>query len=232
MKRILCLLACAMAIVTTHVFAERILIDFGDQGATRITTGGPPYWNNVTNPFYQGTISAPVFYNLVDTNNVDMGDMIISNWYAGSNQNGPSTNTFDYPSTAVIDNLFNARTSWGGGGTGYIYFTSLEAGKTYTFTNFASRTGATGNREAAYQYTGSSSQTIYLNAVNNYANRVGTSGIQPDANGQILLTVSPGPNNDNADKFTYVGVIDIAVVPEPVGLLLLPLLALVLRRGH
>jgi hypothetical protein len=168
----------------------------------------------------------------VDTNNVDMGDMIISNWFQGSNQNGPSTNSFDYPSTAVIDNMFNARTSWNGGGTGYIYFTGLETSKTYIFTNFASRTGASDNRETEYEYTGSSSQTIYLNPVNNYANRVGTSGIQPDVNGQILLTVRPGPNNDNAEKFTYVGVIDIIVVPEPMGLLLLPLLGLALRRGR
>ncbi len=216
--------------------ANHILFDFGDNTASRITTSGPPYFNNVTNPFYLGSIAAPVFYpHVVASNNIATTiGVLISNWYQGSNQNGPTTNTFEYPATAVIDNLFNARTSWGGGGTGYLYFTGLDLTKRYLFTLFGSRIGASDNREGRYRYEGDASTPMtdqFLNAVNNYNRRIATGGIQPDSNGQILLTVGPGPNNNNADKFIYVGVIDMLVVPEPLGAwAALPLLGLLLRR--
>ncbi len=223
----LLIMSLILASVTT-LYASRILIDFGD--STRQTAGN---WNNVTNLFNGGTPSMPVTYsNLIDTNGASTQiDLVMSNWYAGSNQGGVTTGAFDYAASATRDNAFIAREGWGSAtGTSFVYFTDLTPTKIYSFTIFASRVGVSDNRETEYVLTGQNSGSATLNTANNYDQRVSISSLQPTSAGVILMQVGPGENNSSGDKFGYLGVVDLFEIPEPVFIFLVPVLSLFFMR--
>lgn len=184
----------------TYTYEYSLLFDFGDA-----STPTPGSWNNAVNPF------PAQINNCITTNGMTTSiSMVMSNWYAGSNQSGVSTGAFEYAGSATRDNAFIARESWGAGATGtsFVYLTGLDNNKAYTFTFFGSRLGATDVREAEYTLFGASTLSVYLNASDNYSQRVTTPQLMPN-NGQIVLRVSPGPNNNNSDKFGYLGVMDV-----------------------
>jgi hypothetical protein len=69
--------------------------------------------------------------------------------------------------------------------------------------------GVGDNRETRYTITGASETTADLNAANNELEVVTASSIAPNANGEITIALTPGPNNDNGNHFTYLGALQI-----------------------
>ena len=212
------------------ICAARILIDFGS--SSEQTTD--PGWNNVIQRGDTNTASV-LYENLVDSSDVaTVIDLIMTNWTIDVNTGGTTAGAFDYPGSATRDSCYIATPAWNighfGTGTSYVYFTSLNPAKLYSFTFFASRMGTTENRETEYVLEGQSTEVGYLNPSGNTDQRVTVSALNPDSNGQILLQVGPGPNNVNSYKFGYLGVLDITEIPEPMFALTLPLLGLILRR--
>lgn len=53
------------------------------------------------------------------------------------------------------------------------------------------------NREATYVATGTNSETAILDAANNKSNTACANEIQPDADGNITVTITSGSNNTN-----------------------------------
>ncbi len=194
-----------------------IYIDFG---GNLTVSGSADTWNKVSlnstirGAVGNGTGTAHVFFDdLLDANNhstaigLSMSDTLNSTNTAGTSS-GP------YPSGATADNLYGSDGDWGGfvdNALAVFHFTNLEVGSTYDFTFYASRMGASDNRETRYELDGLNSGVVDLNASNNTSNKVEISGIQPDATGVITLTLSPGPNNDNADGFYYLSAMEIAL---------------------
>lgn len=119
---------------------------------------------------------------------------------------------------ATDDYYFGHTTPFAGAGPnplGVIEFGNLDANGIYTFTIFASRTDVQDIRDAQYDLLGGNAASGVLDASNNDSNVLVLSGLTASGAGVITLSVSPGPNNDNANGFFYLGAIRVDVVPSP-----------------
>ena len=213
---------------TVDARAESWLFDFGGTGfltSNASTTGNDPsrFWNNITDTI--GTTNTGTLLNLVTTTNaVTPVDFAMVSRFAGTNNNGPTNSTI-YPSNATRDSLF--------GNTGIFQtlsnitpifkLTSLDPLLSYTFKFFAGRSPASDNRETLYTLEGSVSGSATLNASNNVNGFTTVSGITPTLEGEITISLTPGPNNNNntgdnsaePSRFIYLGVMEMESVPEP-----------------
>lgn len=187
-------------------------IDFGDINSP---TGGN--YNNVDH------LQNPVF-NLIDLTGAGTGITlnVTDTFWPGSNQSGttaPAGDAGGIPITATRDNLFGSLTEFGGftEPTGGATFGGLDAtGATmYNFLFFGSRMGVTDNRETQYELTGANSGMAWLNTANNTSDVALIDGIRANANGEIVLGVTAGPNNTNSNGFWYLGFVQITIVPGP-----------------
>lgn len=68
-------------------------------------------------------------------------------------------------------------------------------------------------REASYTVTGSNSGSVALDAANNIDSTVTVAEITPDGAGEILIAIAPTANNNNANHFTYLNVLQVNAVP-------------------
>jgi hypothetical protein len=128
--------------------------------------------------------------------------------------NSKGTTDGPYPSGATEDCFFGSTGSWNSfddNGQGVFVFSNLDGGKVYDFTFFSSRTSSTDNLETRYTLAGGNSGSADLDPANNVSNQVTITDITPDAFGEITLTVSLGPNNDNTYGFYYLNVLEIEV---------------------
>ena len=210
--------------------ATTVLIDFGGTTNTTPTTGGQS-WNNLTSTM--GAVVGTPLSNLVATTGTGTGiSLSIVSRFNGNNDIGTTSGLAPYPSTATGDSLFGNTGSFGAGPNIFPAFrlSGLVVGQSYDLTFFASRTGVSDNRETLYTVTGSTSGSVALNASNNVSNTV-TYSVTPNASGEILINIGPGPNNDNpTTRFTYLNVLEINTVPEPGSLALAGLGGLLLLR--
>lgn len=198
--------------------AQTFLFDFG--GANTTINGPSPddpvnYWNNVG--LTVGQSNTGQLLNLVTTDNsvTSVGLMMISR-FNGANENGTLTSTL-YPSDATRDSLFGNTELFSGSANIFPSFklTGLNPATAYNFTFYASRTGATDNRETGYTLTGGNTGFAALNASANENNFVTAFGINPSASGEITIAIAPTANNVNQYHFTYLGVMQVQAVPEP-----------------
>ncbi len=196
--------------VTLHVTpaggSQTLFFDFGDVGQQT-----PGNYNNVTH------LQAPIT-NAIDNNGLATGITltVTDAFWPGWNQSGITSPTGDaaiFDGLATRDSLFGCTVTFDGYLEPTAGFTlsglSTTPGVTYTFTFFASRLGVTDNRETAYTVAGANTGVAYLDASNNVANVAVVAGIQPDAGGRITVALSPGPNNNNASGFYYIGALKV-----------------------
>ena len=87
--------------------------------------------------------------------------------------------------------------------------TGLNPATAYDLTFYASRMGVGDNRETRYTITGATETTADLNVANNEFEVVTVNGMKPNASGEIMIALTPGPNNDNGNHFTYLGALQI-----------------------
>ncbi len=193
---------------------QMILIDFG--GATTTEHAPAPaddpirYWNNLTGTVGQSDLGQ--LSGLVTTQNLatTIGVSMIGR-FNGVNENGTVAAT-QFPTDATRDSMFGNTELFGGFSNIFPSFklTGLNPAKAYDLTFYASRTGVADNRETQYTIAGSATTTALLNVANNVTNTVTASAVQPSASGEITISLAPGPSNNNANHFTYLGVLGIA----------------------
>ncbi len=183
---------------------DTIMIDFGNNIS-------PAPWNNVTGPA-SGNIA-----DLMNSAGIMTGRSIavvdpFNNINTGGTQSPDPA--IGFPATATGDSFFGNTSDFGGQvqPTGGVRLGSLVPGKAYTITIFASR-DASDNREAQYVLEGMTNDTLYLNASGN-TDMVVTATLMPDADSSILITASPGPNNDNGAGFYYLGAMKVTYEHE------------------
>jgi hypothetical protein len=142
------------------------------------------------------------------------------------------TNSTLYPSNATRDSLFGNTELFGGLTNVFPQFklSNLNPSETYTFTFYASRNGVGDNRETGYTVQGGNSGFAALNPANNIDTFATLAGITPDGAGEITISLAPTANNNNANHFTYLGVLKIESIPEPAALTLLAGSLLLLPR--
>lgn len=211
--------------VAAPALGQSLYFDFGE---TAQTTAGN--YNNITQA--QDPIA-----NAIDDSGAATGIAleITDAFWPGSNQSGTTTPSGDaamFDVQATRDNLFGSTVLFGGiiEPTGGFTLSGLSSGATYDFTFFACRDNVSDIRETAYEIVGANNATVYLDSSNNTTNVVTAAGLMADGNGQIVVTVGPGPNNNNSSGFYYIGAMKLDIVPEPATLMLLGFGAMTLLR--
>ena len=209
--------------------AVTMFIDFGD---TATTTSGGNSWNNVTSAI--GTVPGSGIGNLTTSTGTASGiALTIVARFGGANTNGTTAAGSGYPNpSATGDSLYGNTEEFSGRSNIFPVFTlsNLTLGQTYDFNFFASRTGASDNRETTYTIEGATTSSVSLNAANNVSNTVGQTGVLPDASGEITIRITAGPNNTNSSHFTYLNVLEVNTVPEPASAAVLCLGGLLMLR--
>lgn len=203
----------AMAFVST-VSGSVVFVDFGD--SARRTLGN--YNNIVVNP--PTTLSIA---NAVASDGSSTGIGIdVSGFFNGSNLSGPTSPSGAagaiFAGTATSDNGFGHAAAFGSSPLtpmGTVFFTGLDTNSTYDFTIFASRQGATDNRETKYTVQGINTGGALLNTSNNVSQVVDIISMRPTAAGSLTLFIEPGPNNNNVSRFWYIGALRMTAVPIP-----------------
>lgn len=196
--------------------AQTYLIDFGDANTT--THGPAPddpanYWNNVGLAI--GATTNGVLTNLVSSlNNTSSISLAMIRRFNGNNENGTQISTA-YAVDATRDSLYGNTESFNNLTNIFPSFklTGLDAATKYSLTFYASRTGVGDVRETGYTVTGGNSGFAALDAANNIDTTVTVADITPDGAGEIRIDLAPTANNNNANHFTYLGVLRVDAVP-------------------
>jgi len=198
--------------------AQSYLIDFGAANFT--TVNGPAlgddpvnFWNNLTADL--GSSSTAQLPNLVATDNAPSTiSLVMLSRFNGANEAGTLEPTI-FPSDATRDSLFGNTEIFGTLENIFpsFKFTGLNPQTSYDLTFFASRAGVNDNRETGYTVTGATTGFAALDPVNNISNLVTIAGMSPDAAGEITISLAPTANNNNANHFTYLGVLKLDAIP-------------------
>ncbi len=185
---------------------EKVFIDFG-ASATQTGPADDPAntWNNVTTAI--GASNAASLAPLLDSAGEPTSlrlEMIRR--FNNVNQDGTRSSTV-FPESATRDSLFGNTELWDGLTNVFPAFrlAGLDPLATYTLVFYASRTGVSDNRQTLYTVTGAGVSTATLNASNNVDQVAVLTDLVPDAEGELIVELSPGPQNNNAYHFTYLG---------------------------
>jgi lysophospholipase L1-like esterase len=182
-------------------------IDFGSKSSSGT-------WNNLTDASGAQTIS-----DLVNTEGNSTGiSLMIHDSFTGVNEAGTTTPdaSLDIESTASSDSFFGSVGAHSGvcNPTGGVTLGELSSSSSYSLSFFASRDGATDNREATYTVTGSTTASVSLDAANNTSQMVTVSKMKPASDGTIKIDVAPGTNNTNSLKYYYLGMMRVEYAPN------------------
>lgn len=189
-----------------------VLIDFGPSSATT-----PGNWNNIADHQAANVM-------LIDDRGLETSIrlQVTDPFYNGFNNSGTSSPTGSaaiFPGTATIDNFFGHVNAWGttpANPAGVIRLSGLDPAGYYSFTIFSSRVGASDIRETKYTFEGAG-ESVYtlLNSSGNTSEVAITKDVIPTSEGVIAITVTAGPNNNQAEKFYYLGAMRIEYSESP-----------------
>ena len=133
---------------------------------------------------------------------------------SGTTSPGSPANDF-FDGEATSQNLFGHDSNFNAGSPRPLVeytISGLTSDRQYDFAFFASRLEVADNRETQYELTGVNSETVFLNPSENTDEVATALGIWPTLDGEIILSIQKGPNNDNSDGFFYLGAMEIATV--------------------
>ncbi len=206
------LLASLLLVASAALRAERVLIDFG-ASATPTEDNATATWNNIDEKNQHRLTNL----NLIDAKGGKSGLLLsVVAPFNGANSNGVKTEAAGYPASAVADSLYANVEPFGGKENvrPVLKLSGLKPGVRYVLTFFASRLGAGGdNRTTRYTLEGAETSFVELNAANNNSRSVSTPPLVSAPDGTLLIRITPGPDNNNANHFTYLGVLEIKPAP-------------------
>ena len=196
--------------------AQTFLFDLG-AGGTGVGLGASPndpvrYWNNVGAALTADTGS---YSNAVTVQNVSSTmSLVVVSRFNGVNEAGTTVSTV-YPLNATRDSLFGNTETFNNVSNIFPSFklTGLDTQTVYSFSFYASRTGVGDVRETGYTVVGANQGFAALDAANNVDNTATVADITPTEAGEITISLAPTENNNNANHFTYLGVLRVDAVP-------------------
>ncbi|WFB34855.1 hypothetical protein P3T73_11860 [Kiritimatiellota bacterium B12222] len=203
--------------VLTDSAHQTLLLDFGTTytASTSTTTWNSfALFSSIRTTVGNGTGTAYEYSaSLLNTEGEGSGiTFSMTDTMSGVNSSGSSSGPYD--TGATRDSFFGHRDAWSGftdNNQGVFVLSNLDSEKVYDFTFYASRTGATDNRETHYELEGSTTVSTDLNAAENISTTASIINMSPNATGEIILTISAGSQNTNNDGFYYLGVVAIEI---------------------
>lgn len=174
-----------------------LYINFGQNDA--------PKWNKI------GHLEGSTVPSLKDENDDYTNISItITQRFNGMNSNGEkeTTTAFNMPASVSGQSYFgNSKGVWDKLEIRQSQFklSGLNKNGTFNLCFFGSRGGVNDNRETKFIVSGANSKTVNLNTTKNQTNIVCADNIKPDTNGDIIVTVTAGDNNDNEYGFYFLG---------------------------
>lgn len=196
---------------------------------------------HVLNPFYSSETGLADYgvANLPDSNGDLTGISLAAddtNKFNAYNSDGSTLSSPNLPADVRRESFFGNDVALNGfiRPTATWVFSGFDPNDDLTFTFYASRMGVSDNREGLYQVVGATTQSTTLNASNNDSNTASVT-LKADASGNVVLNMSKGANNNNANGFYYLNAMTIEIVPEPSSAMLVLVAGLGLcvmrRRG-
>jgi lysophospholipase L1-like esterase len=199
-----------------EVRLQVLLFDFG---AGSMPTEDDPgnIWNNISEGVGGSDSGKLLGLITVDGRTTEI-DLVMLSRFNGANQSGTVESAL-FPANATRDSLYGNTEAFNSLTDIFPSFklTGLDPLLTYDFTFYASRMGARDNRETGYTITGANSGFAALNATVNTDAFATAIGIEPDAAGEITISIAPNENNNNGNHFTYLGVMKIEPTPDSTG---------------
>ncbi|MBD1433269.1 DUF4886 domain-containing protein [Sphingobacterium sp. DN00404] len=182
------------------ILTNPVFVNFGKDTSS-------PQWNSVT-----GHMEGTSIPNLKDDEGNYTGiSLTITERFNDINRNGPATTStdFDMPAGVSSDSYYGNPKKVFNNATilqSAVKLVGLDKTKKYNFCFFASRidTKVNENRQTKYIVKGQNEDMVLLNAMNNTSNSVCANNIQPNANGEIMITVTAGEQNNNVNGFYYI----------------------------
>ncbi len=206
------------------VGAQTLLFDFGGTNTTAhgATLDDDPvnYWNNINNTIAMvpgGQLTGAV----TTTNAATAVNLVIVERFNSANEVGTKVKDNIYPVHATQDTQYGHTGPWGTVTTSLFpsfKLTGLSPSDSIDLNFYASRDLVTDNRETDYTVMGAATTVVSLNPAGNINATVTAENVQPTAAGEITITLGPGVNNNNGNRFTYLGVlrVDITSVQVPI----------------
>ncbi len=181
---------------STFILEHPVYVDFG------VLDAGAPFY------YYEHASDDPHF-DLKDDQGTNTGfAMNVTDRFTQRNESGALTNTLGWLTEITQDAFYGDKNNPTAGFTIY----NLNKNQQYTFIFYGSRRDVNDNREANYLVRGSNEDSALLDASNNTSNVAEVKNIRPNSDGTVDIVISPGPNNDNGDKFYYINTLVITPV--------------------
>ena len=193
-------------------YLNSMKLSYEEPAVTPVTTllidaagsSAAPGWNRV--PFNAAAGAVPLAQTNGAASGISMQILTALNGTNNGGTNAPSGAAAVFK-PAGIDSCFGHNTAHASPArlTGLARFSGLATNRLYTFTFYASRMAATDDRSALFTLDGATSGQATLNAANNYSQVAVVQNIAPTSAGEITLTVTKGPSNNNSTEYFYLG---------------------------
>lgn len=224
---------CAVLLAAAPSVAETMLFDFGNTARQSPQPPNVPTWNNVV----PATTQLFALFNsdggIVPGASLEITDTFFQTGEPSQlGAENPSGDAAGYPVDATDDYFFGHTTPFAGAPEnpyGEVTLSGLDPSQAYDFTFFSSRNGVNDNRETNFEVTGDSAVSGVAVTSNNQSEVLRFLGVLPDANGDIVIGVSPGAANDNNNGFYYINLMEVSTsIPEPTSAAILLVSGLIL----
>ncbi len=134
--------------------------------------------------------------------------LLVTAEFNGRNNSGERNTTTDFempPGVSGNSYYGNAGAAWLGKEIkqSSLKISGLNKDRQYDFCFFGSRAGVGDNRETLFIVKGANEESAAQNTSSNRDKTVCVENVRPNNNGEIFITITAGPNNNNGNKFFY-----------------------------
>jgi hypothetical protein len=202
-------------VLATGLVDSSVLIDFGSMAnQTSSDSLSGDWWNNVTET--DGTTSNASISDLINqVGETTTVDLIILSPFDSVELTGTVASTV-YPATATADALY-ANTQLDPGQSEVepsFKLSGLDPDVAYRLSFYAAISGDVSNGQTRYTGTGDRVVSADLNPQDNVDSLVVMDALYPDANNEITVSLTAGPENQSTNHPVYLGVLGVEALRD------------------
>jgi hypothetical protein len=202
-------------VLATDIIEPSISIDFG---ATASQAEDVPeqgqYWNNLTEST-AGTLNGSISGLLDKTGGATTVDLSILSPFNSVESTGTEASTI-YSAAVTMDALYGNTESYNeqSNVTPSFKLSGLESDVAYRLSFYGSRSGGSDNYQTRYTVSGDRVVWVDLDPQDNINTIAESEALYPDANNEITVSLSAGPENNNEYHLIYLGALKLYELSE------------------